>query len=116
MIFRSADFFHFVLLWLLIIGCYGSVKLNNDVKFYQNQIPTNLNHPALQWHHKMKNPIKGLITVNDSLALVWTHRSGVKILNLKSGKKEGPAWTPPMGGHITDLKVNDNVNYLPMFP
>ena len=108
MIFRSVDFFHFVLLWLLIIGCYGSVKLNNDVKFYQNQIPTNLNHPALQWHHKMKNPIKGLITVNDSLALVWTHRSGVKILNLKSGKKEGPAWTPPMGGHITDLKVNDN--------
>ena len=108
MIFRSDYCFHFVLLWLLIIGCYGSVKLNNDVKFYQNQSPSNLNYPALQWHHKMKNPIKGLITVNDSLALVWTHRSGVKILNLKSGKKEGTAWTPPLGGHITDLTVNDN--------
>ena len=30
MIFRSTYVFHFVLLWLLIIGCYGSVKLNND--------------------------------------------------------------------------------------
>ena len=106
MVFRSAYLFHIVLLWILIIGCYGSVQLNNDVEFYRNQRPTNLNHPVLQWNRKMKNPIKGLITVNDSLALVWTHRSGVMILNLNNGKKEGSAWTPPMGGHITDLTVS----------
>ena len=108
MVFRLAHLFHFVLLWLLIIGCYGSVKLNNDVEFYQKQMPTSLNYPVLQWNHKMKKPIKGLITVNDSLALVWTHRSGVMIMNLNDGKKEGPAWNPPMGGHITDLTVNNS--------
>ena len=106
MIYRLAYLFHIVMLWILIIGCYGSVQLNNDVEFYRNQKPTNLNHPALQWNRKMKNPIKGLITVNDSLALVWTHRRGVMILNLNNGKKEGSVWTPPMGGHITDLTVS----------
>ena len=33
MIFRSVSRFHIVLLWILIIGCYGSVQLNNGVEF-----------------------------------------------------------------------------------
>ena len=104
---RLIQFTLSVLLWTIFAGCYGSVQLNDDVEFDHYNKPISLNHPTLQWNQKTKDPIQDLITVNDSLALVWTHRGSVMILNLNNGKKQGSVWTPSMG-HITGMTVSND--------
>ena len=99
-----------VLLWTIFAGCYGSVQLNDDVEFDHSNKPISLNHPTLQWNQKTKDPIQDLIPVNDSLALAWTHRGTVMILNLNDGKKQGSAWTPSMG-HIASITVHRDAGW-----
>jgi len=102
--------FLFILISRVIVGCYGTVQLDNDVEFLhqeQSIIPV---EPSLKWQRKTRDPIQDLIPVNDSLALAWTHRGTVMILNLNDGKKQGSAWTPSMG-HIASITVNRDAGW-----
>ncbi|SVD59182.1 uncharacterized protein METZ01_LOCUS412036, partial [marine metagenome] len=109
MVHHLFQFILSILLWIMISGCYGSVHLDDDVKFDHINELIRLNHPTLQWYQKTKDPIQDLIRVNDSLALIWTHRGSVMIFNLNIGRKQGSAWTPSMG-HITGITVNNGGN------
>ena len=95
--------------FMIISGCYGLVKLDNDVDFHNHIEPLNLKNPALQWKKRTKDPIQDMVIVNDSLVLVWTHRGSVMIMNMKNGEKQGTSWTPSMG-HITYLTISNNGN------
>ena len=100
----------FILVTNIIMGCYGIIKLDNDIEFFQREQSIISKKPSLKWERKTRDPIQNLIPVNDSLALAWTHRGTVMILNLNDGKKHGSAWSPSMG-HITDIMVNEKADW-----
>jgi len=100
----------FILVSSLIVGCYGTVQLDNDVEFFRQEQSIIPVEPSIKWQRKTRDPIQDLIPLNDSLALAWTHRGTVMILNLNDGKKEGSAWTPSMG-HITSITVNRDADW-----
>ena len=100
----------FILVSSLIVGCYGTVQLDNDVEFFRQEQSIIPVEPSIKWQRKTRDPIQDLIPLNDSLALAWTHRGTVMILNLNDGKKKGSAWTPSMG-HITSITVNRDADW-----
>jgi outer membrane protein assembly factor BamB len=100
----------FILVSSLIVGCYGTVQLDNDVEFFRQEQSIIPVEPSIKWQRKTRDPIQDLIPLNDSLALAWTHRGTVMILNLNDGKKDGSAWTPSMG-HITSITVNRDADW-----
>lgn len=100
----------FILVSIFILNCYGTVQLDNDVKFLRQEQSIIPVEPSIKWQRKTRDPIQDLIPLNDSLALAWTHRGTVMILNLNDGKKEGSAWTPSMG-HITSITVNRDADW-----
>ena len=94
---------------IIISGCYGLVRLDEGVDFYNDIEPLHLKSPTFQWKKSTKDPIQDMIIVNDSLVLVWTHRGSVMIMNMNNGEKQGTSWTPSMG-HITYLTISNDGN------
>lgn len=93
-----------------IFGCYNMIQLDQEINYKYNgksKIPIN---PKLKWVEKTRDPIQNLIPVNDSLALLWSHRGTVMIMNLNNGKKKGHSWSPSKG-HISNIELNHNADW-----
>ena len=100
----------FILLYKIALGCYGKVQLVDNIDFLQKEKSIIPVQPSVKWKRKTRDPIQDLIPLNDSLALAWTHRGTVMILNLNDGKKQGSVWTPSMG-YITNIMVNQYADW-----
>ncbi len=85
---------HFIFLFtaLWFYGCYGSVIL--DTEWVRQPLGSLSQKPNLKWEEKFNEPFQDVFPINDSMALVFTHRSTAFILNSLSGKPEGSKWHP----------------------
>ena len=92
-------------LFLKNLGCYGSVKVKNEIpNSYESQMKSN-QKPDLKWGREIRDPLKDIISLNDTMALVLTHRGRIMGLNLNNGKRESSSWTPS-GEKINSISLN----------
>ena len=92
---------------LLFFNCYGSVSLDKDLDIQS------LKHisekPDIKWEQKFSEPFQDVFQINDSLVLVFTHRSTAFIFNVFSGKKDGSKWHPNLRKFSTINLDNDGI-------
>ncbi len=87
------------------LGCYGSVKVKNEIpNSYESQMKSN-QEPDLKWGREIRDPLNDIISLNDTMALVLTHRGRIMVLNLNNGKRESSSWTPS-GEKINSISLN----------
>ena len=102
-------FTHFIFLFtgFLFYGCYGSVNLETD--WVQQPLSELSQNPELKWEEKFNEPFQHVFTINDSIALVFTHRSTAFMLNSSSGKSEGSKWHPNLR-KFSNVKIHTTVD------
>jgi len=100
---RYATHFIFLFTALWFYGCYGSVIV--DTEWKQQPLGSLSQKPDLKWKEKFNEPFQDVFPINDSLALVFTHRNTAFILNSLSGKQEGSKWHPNLM-KFSNVKIN----------
>jgi len=89
------------------LGCYGNVKVKSEISnSYKNQMESD-NNPELIWGREIRDPLNDIISLNDTMALVLTHRGRIMVLNLTNGKRVSSSWTPS-GEKINFISLNRN--------
>ena len=104
---RYATHFIFLFTAFWFYGCYGSVIL--DTEWVRQPLGSLSQKPNLKWEEKFNEPFKDVFPINDSMALVFTHRSTAFILNSLSGKQEGSKWHPNLR-KFSNVKIHPTEN------